>query len=145
MATNKRLAARDELDARILSLLTIGVRGLSQLVPKLEGHRTTIAARLRAMEDENLVHRRRTIDCHGSPDQWYLGPARGADGKPVLKVRPALVDKPVLQEAPTFAPVAGRDFFVAALFGAPKQSAPRCVGCGSTERHISGCMFLGAA
>jgi hypothetical protein len=124
--TKARLVPREQLDEVIMDHMIQGVIHLSELVTLVGYYRSTIAKRLERMEEKGFAYRVRTHDSAGSPDEWYLVLQMDMDGKMVRPTMPGMntkfADKPSQVTLKSYPSIGGRDYLVAALFGAPQAS-----------------------
>ena len=110
---------RAVLNEAILAELKESSRFVTDLVASLGNSRDTIVGRLERMEARNEVHRIRPANIYSAPDRWFHGPQLDANGQPVVQTK-AVNDPPHQVTVKHYPTVDGRDYLVAALFGAPR-------------------------
>jgi hypothetical protein len=144
---NRYSPMRDKYVANIRSKILACMKRGTSLVKEMAAHTglsaSLITSHLMSLEQAGQVHRE-----HGKKTglgyyciAWKIGPSTGPL-PPRKKDHGRSCDKPnivVLKDYPT---VGKRDPLVAALFGAPKQSAPVCTACKVEQGkgHLSGCV-----
>jgi hypothetical protein len=110
-----------DLDDAIIDAVGSGLTSVSDIVKLLNHSRSSVAKRLERMERELITTRQRSAVLHGSPDKWYINPDFTA-GKIARYVKPVIVETPRQATVKVYPIICGRDYLVAALFGAPQAS-----------------------
>jgi hypothetical protein len=137
-------AEPDPVRQVILRWLAAGVR-LSAEIAKKSGIRpNVIGNNLVFMERDGLVARDLIpISARKVKSLWKVAPP-GTPAKPKTRAtgRPVVCGERRVIVRKEFPAVGKRDPLVAALFGAPKQSAPVCTACKVEQGkgHLSGCV-----